>query len=160
MRSIHADGMALPTGTTARPPPAPTRALLAAVGGQSGTRRPLRSPAAEQGLLGLRKGLGLYANLRPVRPFAALLDASPLRRELIEGTDLLVVRELTGRIYFGAEDPHRRARVGPLRVQRPGDRADHAHGLQGRALARDECRQDERARDEPAVARGRDARAL
>ena len=57
--------------------------------------------APEQGLLGLRKGLGLFANLRPVRPSAALLDASPLKRERIEGTDLLVVRELTGGIYFG-----------------------------------------------------------
>jgi 3-isopropylmalate dehydrogenase len=45
--------------------------------------------------------MGLYANLRPVRPIAALLDSSPLKRELIEGTDLLVVRELTGGIYFG-----------------------------------------------------------
>jgi 3-isopropylmalate dehydrogenase len=51
--------------------------------------------------LGLRKGLGLYANLRPVKPLPALYDASPLRRERIEGTDLLVVRELTGGIYFG-----------------------------------------------------------
>ncbi len=52
-------------------------------------------------MLGLRKALGLYANLRPVRPLPALYDASPLKRELIEGTDLLVVRELTGGIYFG-----------------------------------------------------------
>src|SRR5207245_10351315 len=59
------------------------------------------APGPEQGLLGLRKGLELFANLRPVRPSAALLDASPLRRERIEGTDLLVVRELTGGIYFG-----------------------------------------------------------
>jgi 3-isopropylmalate dehydrogenase len=58
-------------------------------------------PRPEQGLLGLRKGLGLFANLRPVRPSPALLDASPLKRERIEGTDLLVVRELTGGIYFG-----------------------------------------------------------
>jgi 3-isopropylmalate dehydrogenase len=59
------------------------------------------APRPEQGLLGLRKGLELFANLRPVRPSSALLDASPLRRERIEGTDLLVVRELTGGIYFG-----------------------------------------------------------
>jgi 3-isopropylmalate dehydrogenase len=58
-------------------------------------------PRPEEGLLGLRRGLGLFANLRPVRPSPALLDASPLRRERIEGTDLLVVRELTGGIYFG-----------------------------------------------------------
>jgi 3-isopropylmalate dehydrogenase len=75
--------------------------LLGAVGGpQWDTTDPSR-PRPEQGLLGLRKGLGLFANLRPVRPLPALYDASPLRRERIEGTDLLVVRELTGGIYFG-----------------------------------------------------------
>ncbi|MEA2370979.1 MAG: 3-isopropylmalate dehydrogenase [Solirubrobacteraceae bacterium] len=75
--------------------------LLGAVGGpQWDTTDPSR-PRPEQGLLGLRKGLGLFANLRPVRPRPALYDASPLRRERIEGTDLLVVRELTGGIYFG-----------------------------------------------------------
>ncbi len=75
--------------------------LLAAVGGPKwDTTDPLK-PRPEQGLLGLRKGLGLYANLRPVKPLPALYDASPLRRERIEGTDLLVVRELTGGIYFG-----------------------------------------------------------
>jgi 3-isopropylmalate dehydrogenase len=51
--------------------------------------------------LGLRKGLNLFANLRPVKPLEALYEASPLRREVIERTDLLVVRELTGGIYFG-----------------------------------------------------------
>ena len=75
--------------------------LLAAVGGPRWDSTDPSAPRPEQGLLGLRKGLGLYANLRPVRPSAALLDASPLKRELIEGTDLLVVRELTGGIYFG-----------------------------------------------------------
>ena len=75
--------------------------LLGAVGGpQWDTTDPI-APRPEQGLLGLRKGLELFANLRPVRPIPALLDASPLRRERIEGTDLLVVRELTGGIYFG-----------------------------------------------------------
>src|SRR5918995_1846934 len=64
-------------------------------------RRLLDAPRPEQGLLGLRKGLGLYANLRPVRPSEALAEASPLRPERITGTDLLVVRELTGGIYFG-----------------------------------------------------------
>jgi len=75
--------------------------LLAAVGGPKWDSTDPAAPRPEQGLLGLRKGLGLFANLRPVRPSAALLDASPLRRERIEGTDLLVVRELTGGIYFG-----------------------------------------------------------
>src|SRR3954447_4644746 len=59
------------------------------------------APRPEQGLLGLRKGLGLYANLRPVRPLPALCDASPLRRDIIDRADMLVVRELTGGIYFG-----------------------------------------------------------
>jgi 3-isopropylmalate dehydrogenase len=75
--------------------------LLAAVGGPKWDTTDPAAPRPEQGLLGLRKGLGLFANLRPVRPSPALLDASPLKRERIEGTDLLVVRELTGGIYFG-----------------------------------------------------------
>jgi 3-isopropylmalate dehydrogenase len=75
--------------------------LLAAVGGPKWDTTDPHKPRPEQGLLGLRKGLGLYANLRPVKPLPALYDASPLRRERIEGTDLLVVRELTGGIYFG-----------------------------------------------------------
>src|SRR3954463_7165541 len=75
--------------------------LLAAVGGPKWDTTDPDAPRPEQGLLGLRKGLELFANLRPVRPSPALLDASPLRRERIEGTDLLVVRELTGGIYFG-----------------------------------------------------------
>ncbi len=75
--------------------------LLAAVGGPKWDSTDPGAPRPEQGLLALRKGLGLYANLRPVKPLTALYEASPLRRERIEGTDLLVVRELTGGIYFG-----------------------------------------------------------
>jgi 3-isopropylmalate dehydrogenase len=75
--------------------------LLAAVGGPKWDTTDPAQPRPEQGLLGLRKGLGLYANLRPVKPLPALYDSSPLKRERIEGTDLLVVRELTGGIYFG-----------------------------------------------------------
>jgi 3-isopropylmalate dehydrogenase len=75
--------------------------LLAAVGGPKWDTTDPAEPRPEQGLLGLRKGLGLFANLRPVKPLPALYDASPLKRGVIEGTDLLVVRELTGGIYFG-----------------------------------------------------------
>jgi 3-isopropylmalate dehydrogenase len=77
--------------------------LLGSVGGPKWDSTDPSAQRPEQGLLGLRKALGLYANLRPVRPVPALYDASPLKRELIEGTDLLVVRELTGGIYFGAK---------------------------------------------------------
>ena len=76
-------------------------ALLGAVGGPKWDSTDPDAPRPEQGLLGLRKGLGLYANLRPVRPSPALLGSSPLREERLAGTDLLVVRELTGGIYFG-----------------------------------------------------------
>lgn len=55
----------------------------------------------EKGLLGLRKALGVFANLRPVKAFAALLDSSPLKNHLVEGTDMIIVRELTGGIYYG-----------------------------------------------------------
>src|SRR5215218_5214633 len=98
--SIDAHGTALTDDTLA----ACTQSdavLLAAVGGPKWDTTSPDAPRPEQGLLGLRKGLELFANLRPVRPAPPLLDASPLKRERIEGTDLLVVRELTGGIYFG-----------------------------------------------------------
>ena len=98
--SIDAHGTALTDETLAACRGADA-VLLAAVGGPKWDSTDPAAPRPEQGLLGLRQGLGLYANLRPVRPLPALYDASPLRRERIEGTDLLVVRELTGGIYFG-----------------------------------------------------------
>jgi 3-isopropylmalate dehydrogenase len=98
--SIDAHGTAL-TDEVLEACGAADAVLLAAVGGPKWDTTEPDKPRPEQGLLGLRKGLGLFANLRPVRPSPALLDASPLKRELIEDTDLLVVRELTGGIYFG-----------------------------------------------------------
>lgn len=74
--------------------------LLGAVGGPKWSD-PTAKVRPEQGLLGLRKGLGLYANLRPVQILPMLRDASPLKSERLEGVDLMVVRELTGGIYFG-----------------------------------------------------------
>jgi 3-isopropylmalate dehydrogenase len=98
--AIDAHGAPLPDETLAACRSADA-ILLGAVGGPRWDSTDPLAPRPEQGLLGLRKGLELFANLRPVRPSPALLDASPLRRERIEGTDLLVVRELTGGIYFG-----------------------------------------------------------
>ncbi len=98
--SIDAHGTALTDETLAACREADA-VLLAAVGGPRWDTTDPNAPRPEQGLLGLRKALGLYANLRPVRAVEALLDASPLRREVVEGTDMLVVRELTGGIYFG-----------------------------------------------------------
>jgi len=98
--SIDAHGTAL-TDEVLEACGAADAVLLAAVGGPKWDTTDPDAPRPEQGLLGLRKGLGLFANLRPIRPSAALLDASPLKRERIEGTDLIVVRELTGGIYFG-----------------------------------------------------------
>ncbi len=74
--------------------------LLGAVGGPRWSD-PTAAIRPEQGLLGLRRELGLYANLRPVRVCESLLDVSPVRPERLEGVDLVVVRELTGGIYFG-----------------------------------------------------------
>jgi 3-isopropylmalate dehydrogenase len=74
--------------------------LLAAIGSPQYDSLP-RQKRPETGLLGLRAGLGLFANLRPVKIIPALVDASSLKREVIEGVDLVVVRELTGGVYFG-----------------------------------------------------------
>jgi 3-isopropylmalate dehydrogenase len=98
--SIDAHGIAL-TDETVEACKQADAVLLAAVGGPKWDTTDPAKPRPEQGLLGLRKSLGLFANLRPVKPIPALYDASPLKRELIDRTDLVVVRELTGGIYFG-----------------------------------------------------------
>ena len=74
--------------------------LLAAIGGYKWDNLP-RSQRPETGLLGMRAGLGLFANLRPATILPQLIDASSLKREIVEGVDIMVVRELTGGIYFG-----------------------------------------------------------
>jgi 3-isopropylmalate dehydrogenase len=74
--------------------------LLGAVGGPKWDD-PKAKIRPEQGLFRVRKGLGLFANLRPVRAFQSLIDASPLRPERLAGVDLMMVRELTGGLYFG-----------------------------------------------------------
>ena len=97
--AIDAAGEALPAATLDACLGADA-VFLGAVGGPkwgTGAVRP------EQGLLGLRQAMGLYANLRPVAVHPAMADRGPLKRETVEGVDLLIVRELTGGLYFGAK---------------------------------------------------------
>ena len=140
--------------------------LLAAVGGPKWDTTDPAKPRPEQGLLGLRKALGLYANLRPVRPLPALYDASPLKREVIEGTDLLVMRELTGGLYFGrrgrdgdtaydtciysVEEIERIARAGFQAARRKVTSVDKANVLESSRLWR-EVVTDLHAREFPQV---------
>jgi 3-isopropylmalate dehydrogenase len=97
--SIDATGVAL-TQEVLASCKAANAVLLGAVGGPRWDN-PQASVRPEQGLLALRKGLSLYANLRPVKPYPALLDATPLKPECVKEVDVMVVRELTGGLYFG-----------------------------------------------------------
>ncbi|HEX9616314.1 MAG TPA: 3-isopropylmalate dehydrogenase [Anaerolineales bacterium] len=105
--AIDAHGTALPEETLAACRQADA-ILLGAVGGPRWDN-PAAPVRPEQGLLGLRKALDLFGNLRPVRPYPELAGASPLRPEFLAGVDLLVVRELTGDVYFG--EPRLRRQV-------------------------------------------------
>ncbi len=97
--AIDATGEPLPAATLALCRRADA-ILMGAVGGPRWSD-PNATVRPEQGLLQLRKALGLFANLRPVVPHPAVLDASPIKAELLRGVDIMVVRELTGGIYFG-----------------------------------------------------------
>lgn len=97
--AIDRNGCALPDETLAACKAADA-VLLGAVGGPKWDD-PLAPVRPEQGLLALRKALGVFANLRPVRIYPALVETSPLKPEKLEGVDLVVVRELTGGLYFG-----------------------------------------------------------
>ncbi|CAN5160427.1 3-isopropylmalate dehydrogenase [soil metagenome] len=95
--AIDATGEPLPPETQAACM-ASHAVFLGAVGGPKWDGAPKRP---EQGLLAIRKAMGLFANLRPVKVDASTADRSPLKREAVEGADLLIVRELTGGLYFG-----------------------------------------------------------
>jgi 3-isopropylmalate dehydrogenase len=97
--AIDATQSALPASTVSACGTADA-VLLGAVGGPKWSN-PNATVRPEQGLLALRKALGLFANLRPVTLHPAILDASPIKPEVLKGTDIMVVRELTGGIYFG-----------------------------------------------------------
>ena len=101
--AIDATGTALPDETLAAAR-ASDAVLLAAVGGPKWDTTDPEKPRPEQGLLGIRKALGLYTNLRPVKIFNALAGASTLKPEVIDGVDLVIVRELTGGLYFGRRE--------------------------------------------------------
>ncbi len=98
--AIDETGSPLPEATLAEAHAADA-VLLAAIGGPKWDTTDPARPRPEQGLLGLRKALGVYANLRPVRLFPPLADASSLKPEALTGVDMVIVRELTGGLYFG-----------------------------------------------------------
>ncbi|MEQ9371943.1 MAG: 3-isopropylmalate dehydrogenase [Coleofasciculus chthonoplastes F3-SA18-01] len=97
--AIDATGEPLPTDTLEKCRHSDA-VLLAAIGGYQWDNLP-RHQRPETGLLGLRAGLGLFANLRPATILPQLIDASTLKREVVDGVDIMVVRELTGGVYFG-----------------------------------------------------------
>src|SRR5438034_3567849 len=89
--------------------------LFGAVGGPKWDHLP-QEQRAERGLLAVRKELDLFANLRPARCFSMLVDASPLKRSVVEGTDVMVIRELTGGLYYGEPRGNERTADGSARA--------------------------------------------
>ena len=130
--AIHKTGTPFPE-ETARAGAEADATLMGAVGlPEFDNAPPEKRP--EKGLLGIRKALGVYANLRPVRAYASLLDSSPLKNHLVEGTDMIIVRELTGGIYYGTPrgitgDGAESAAVNTMTYTRARNRARHPHGL-------------------------------
>ena len=125
--AIDAAGSPLPAETIACAR-ASDAVLLAAVGGPAWDTTDPSHPRPEQGLLGIRKELGLYTNVRPVRAFSALAGASTLRPEVADGVDLVIVRELTGGLYFGQRNrfyDEEGAGVGGARGQRAFDTLEY-----------------------------------
>jgi len=112
--AIDVTGVPLPEGTLEACRDADA-VLLGAVGGPRWDH--LRgAQRCEAGLLGLRRGMGVFANLRPVRVHSQLIDRSPVRPEVVSGTDMIIVRELTGGAYFG--EPRERSGSGPTETAR------------------------------------------
>lgn len=103
--AIDADGTPLPQDTIEQCA-ASDAVLFGAVGGPKWDNQSMRV-RPEQGLLGIRKALGLFANLRPVKAFAPLIGASPLKKQYVEDVDFVIVRELTGGLYFGKPSERR-----------------------------------------------------
>lgn len=125
--AIDAAGSPLPAETIACAR-ASDAVLLAAVGGPAWDTTDPSHSRPEQGLLGIRKELGLYTNVRPVRAFSALAGASTLRPEVADGVDLVIVRELTGGLYFGRRNrfyDEEGAGVGGARGQRAFDTLEY-----------------------------------
>ena len=130
--AIHKTGTPFPKETEELAPEADAT-LMGAVGlPEFDTAPPSQRP--EAGLLGLRTVLDVFANLRPVRTWPALVDSSPLKNHVVEGTDMIIVRELTGGLYYGQPrgiDDESRLQHHVVHAQ--GSGARHAHRVQAGA---------------------------
>lgn len=137
--AIDATGLALPPETvdTCREAEA---VLLGAIGGPKWDTTDPKGVRPEQGLLGLRKELELFANLRPVRVFDALVDSSTVKADVIRGVDILIVRELTGGIYFGKRDRvHEVAYAGSGQVGDMAYDTEEYHAFEVERIVRKAC---------------------